>query len=166
MHRSSSKYLIPELFFLISLLISVYHKWTFPQTYWHSYFRFCFALKPFLLGLFLQLIMYMCKTVLRSCFKSSSGTHKVHINGTWIHLQLNLCLHAEHAYIHFHTSSYVWCTILAVDSDIYAIAKIRPEKNQACTGFEPLTSAILVQRSTSYIIIVSDLSSRVYYEST
>ena len=26
--------------------------------------------------------------------------------------------------------------------------KIRPEKIQACTGFEPMTSAIPVQRST------------------
>ena len=31
----------------------------------------------------------------------------------------------------------------------YAVAKRKPEKIQACTGFEPLTSAIPVQRSTN-----------------
>jgi len=38
-------------------------------------------------------------------------------------------------------------TIAVIDA-IFALAKRKPEKkNQACTGFEPLTSAIPVQRS-------------------
>ena len=39
---------------------------------------------------------------------------------------------------------------LAVMCTTQAVVKIRPEKkNQACTGFEPMTSAIPVQRSTN-----------------
>ena len=40
--------------------------------------------------------------------------------------------------------------IFAVMNTTWAIVKIRPEKIQACTGFEPMTSAILVQRSTNW----------------
>ena len=40
--------------------------------------------------------------------------------------------------------------ILAVMCTTWAVVKIRPEKIQACTGFQPMTSAILVQRSTNW----------------
>ena len=41
--------------------------------------------------------------------------------------------------------------IFAVMNTTKAVVKIRPEKNiQACTGFEPVTSAILLQRSTNW----------------
>ena len=39
--------------------------------------------------------------------------------------------------------------IIAVINVTFAAAKRKPEKIQACTGFEPLTSAIPVQRSTN-----------------
>ena len=39
--------------------------------------------------------------------------------------------------------------IIAVVDATFAVAKRRPEKIQACTGFEPLTSVILVQLSTN-----------------
>ena len=39
--------------------------------------------------------------------------------------------------------------IYAVMNTSGAIVKIRPEKIQACTGFEPMTSAIPVQCSTN-----------------
>ena len=39
--------------------------------------------------------------------------------------------------------------IYAVMNTSEAIVKIRPEKIQACTGFEPVTSAIPVQCSTN-----------------
>ena len=39
--------------------------------------------------------------------------------------------------------------IFAVMNTTSAVVKIRPEKIQACTGFEPMTSAIPVQRSTN-----------------
>ena len=39
--------------------------------------------------------------------------------------------------------------ISAVMNTTYAVVKRRPEKIQACTGFEPMTSAIPVQRSTN-----------------
>ena len=42
-----------------------------------------------------------------------------------------------------------WRKIIAVKYTTYAVAKTKPEKIQACMGFEPLTSAILVQRSTN-----------------
>ena len=38
---------------------------------------------------------------------------------------------------------------IAVIYATYAVAKKKPEKIQARTGFEPLTSAIPVQRSTN-----------------
>ena len=37
--------------------------------------------------------------------------------------------------------------IIAVTDTTFAVVKRNPEKNQACTGFEPVTSAIPVQRS-------------------
>ena len=40
--------------------------------------------------------------------------------------------------------------IIAVIDTTYAVVKRKPEKkNQACTGFEPVTSAIPVQHSTN-----------------
>ena len=39
--------------------------------------------------------------------------------------------------------------MIAVIHETFAAAKKKPEKTQACTGFESLTSAIPVQRSTS-----------------
>ena len=40
--------------------------------------------------------------------------------------------------------------IIAVEYATFAVAKRKPEKkNQACAGFEHLTSAIPVQRSTN-----------------
>ena len=39
--------------------------------------------------------------------------------------------------------------IIAVIYATFAVAKRKPEKIQACTGFEPLNSAIEVQRSTN-----------------
>ena len=39
--------------------------------------------------------------------------------------------------------------IIPVIDATFAAAKRRPDKIQACTGFEPLTSAIPVQRSTN-----------------
>ena len=43
-----------------------------------------------------------------------------------------------------------WKKIIAVIDATFAAAKRRPDKIQACTGFEPLTSAIPVQRSTNW----------------
>ena len=40
--------------------------------------------------------------------------------------------------------------IFAVMNTTWAVVKIRPEKIQACMEFEPMTSAILVQRSTNW----------------
>ena len=40
-------------------------------------------------------------------------------------------------------------TIIVVIDTTFAIVKRKPEKNKACTGFEPMTSAIPVQRSTN-----------------
>ena len=43
----------------------------------------------------------------------------------------------------------IWMKIIAVKYATFAVAKRKPEKkNQACAGFEPLTSEIPVQRST------------------
>ena len=39
--------------------------------------------------------------------------------------------------------------IIAVIDATFVIAKRKSEKIQACTGFEPLTSAIPMQRSTN-----------------
>ena len=39
--------------------------------------------------------------------------------------------------------------IIAVIDTTFAVVKRKPEKNQACMGFEPMTSAIPVQRSTN-----------------
>ena len=51
-----------------------------------------------------------------------------------------ICQHAQSNFL----------KIIAVIYATYAVAKRKPEKKiQACTGFEPLTSAILVQRSTN-----------------
>ena len=48
-------------------------------------------------------------------------------------------------------TSVTWMkVILAVICTTQAVVKIRPEKIQACTGFEPMTSAIPVQRSTNW----------------
>ena len=40
--------------------------------------------------------------------------------------------------------------IFAVMNTTWAVEKIRPKKIQACTGFEPITSVILMWRSLSY----------------
>ena len=45
--------------------------------------------------------------------------------------------------------------IIAVVKATFAFAKRKPEKIQACTGFEPLTSAIPVQRSTNFFFFFS-----------
>ena len=45
----------------------------------------------------------------------------------------------------------IWKKIIAVIDATFAVAKRRPEKMYACTGFEPLTSAILVQRSSNQL---------------
>ena len=45
----------------------------------------------------------------------------------------------------------IWMKIIAVIYATFAAAKRKPEKNQACTGFEPLTSAIPVLRWSSFI---------------
>ena len=37
--------------------------------------------------------------------------------------------------------------IITVIDITFAVVKRKPDKNQACTGFEPMTSAIPVQRS-------------------
>ena len=39
--------------------------------------------------------------------------------------------------------------IIAVIYTTFTVGKRKPEKIQACTGFEPMTSAIPVQRSTN-----------------
>ena len=45
--------------------------------------------------------------------------------------------------------------IFAVMNTTWAVVKRRPEKKiQACTGFEPMTSAILVQREDRFHIHV------------
>ena len=45
----------------------------------------------------------------------------------------------------------IWKKIIEVIDATFAVAKRKPEKKiQACTGFEPLTSAIPVQRSTNW----------------
>ena len=43
----------------------------------------------------------------------------------------------------------IYKKIIAVIVTTFAVAKRQPEKIQACTGLEPLTSAIPVQRSTN-----------------
>ena len=40
--------------------------------------------------------------------------------------------------------------IFAVMNNTWAVVKIRLQKTQACTGFEPMTSAVPVQRSTNW----------------
>ena len=51
-----------------------------------------------------------------------------------------ICQHAQSNFL----------KIIAVIYATYAVPKRKPEKKiQACTGFEPLTSAIPVQRSTN-----------------
>ena len=51
-----------------------------------------------------------------------------------------ICQHAQSNFL----------KIIAVIYATYAVAKRKPEKKiQACTGFEPLTSAIPVQRCTN-----------------
>ena len=47
--------------------------------------------------------------------------------------------------------------IIAVIDVTFAVAKRKPEKIQSCTGFEPLTSAILVQCRTLPIELTSQL---------
>ena len=44
----------------------------------------------------------------------------------------------------------IWKEIIAVLDTTFAVVERKPEKIQACTGFEPLTSAIPVQRSTNW----------------
>ena len=44
----------------------------------------------------------------------------------------------------------IWKKIIAVIDATFAVAKREPEKIQACTGFEHLTPAIPVQRSTNW----------------
>ena len=39
--------------------------------------------------------------------------------------------------------------IIAVIDATFVVVKRKPEKVQACTGFEPLTSTIPMQRSTN-----------------
>ena len=51
----------------------------------------------------------------------------------------------------------------------WAVVKIRPEKIQACTGFEPMTFAIPVQRSTNWLSYIHGrlfTTSQVYLEPT
>ena len=40
---------------------------------------------------------------------------------------------------------------IVVFDTTFAVGERKPEKNKACMGFEPLTSPISVQRSTSFL---------------
>ena len=54
----------------------------------------------------------------------------------------------------------IWKKIIAVIDATFVVGKRKPEKIQACTRFEPLTSAIPLQRSTNWANKPTGSSSR------
>ena len=54
----------------------------------------------------------------------------------------------------------IWKKIIAVIDATFVVGKRKPEKIQACTRFEPLTSAIPLQRSTNWANMPTGSSSK------